>query len=233
MREELPFPCNRDEEFEDIQLEDASGDFLRLLLPLGEICRVGLLEEMEERVLNAGAGAESLWEIIGSFHSGGRAEAGLPLGNLTSQLLVNVSMNAFDQFAKRTLNAKHYIRYADDFVVLHHDWKHLEQLLPRIAAFLEAELKLSLHPLKVRIKTPHSGVDFLGWVHFPDHRVLRTATKKRMLRTLHCNPSHEAMASYLGLLKHGNAWKLQRTVDHHSSLQMTEETCDADRHAVR
>jgi len=54
---------------------------------------------------------------------------GLPLGNLTSQLFVNVYMNEFDQFAKRKLKARYYIRYADDFVLLHHNRAHLEQLL--------------------------------------------------------------------------------------------------------
>ncbi len=43
---------------------------------------------------------------------------GLPLGNLTSQLLVNVYMNEFDQFVKHKLKVKYYIRYADDFVIL-------------------------------------------------------------------------------------------------------------------
>ncbi|MEK7219422.1 MAG: reverse transcriptase/maturase family protein [Patescibacteria group bacterium] len=43
---------------------------------------------------------------------------GLPLGNLTSQLLVNIYMNEFDQFVKRELKVKYYIRYADDFVIL-------------------------------------------------------------------------------------------------------------------
>ncbi len=156
---------------------------------------------------------DTLWllrQIIGSFHSNGKEGKGLPLGNLTSQLLVNVYMNEFDQFVKRTLKTRHYIRYADDFVILHHDREYLEQLLPTIAAFLETELKLSLHPQKISIKTLHSGADFLGWVHFPDHRVLRTATKRRMLRRLHRHATHETVMSYRGLLLHGNTRKLQQ-----------------------
>lgn len=60
-----------------------------------------------------------LWllnEVIESFEA--KPGKGLPLGNLTSQLLVNVYMHEFDQFAKHKLKAKHYIRYADDAVVL-------------------------------------------------------------------------------------------------------------------
>src|ERR1035437_1233000 len=54
---------------------------------------------------------------------------GLPLGNLTSQLLVNIYMNEFDQFVKRKLKVKYYIRYADDFVVLSQDKKYLKKVL--------------------------------------------------------------------------------------------------------
>ena len=61
-----------------------------------------------------------LSEIIYSFYSTGKGK-GLPLGNLTSQLLVNIYMNKFDQFVKHKFKAKYYIRYADDFVFLSED----------------------------------------------------------------------------------------------------------------
>jgi retron-type reverse transcriptase len=86
-----------------------------------------------------------LSEIIGSFHST-REGVGLPLGNLTSQILVNIYMNEFDQFVKHKLKTKYYIRYADDFVFISDDKEWLENLLPRVSAFLAERLKLSLHP---------------------------------------------------------------------------------------
>ena len=121
-------------------------------------------------------------------------------------------MNEFDHFVKHKLKAKYYIRYADDFVLLSHDKTALEELLPRIQKFLLERLKLQLHPEKVFIKTVASGVDFLGWVHFPDHRVLRTATKRRMFKALAGSPKEESVQSYLGLLSHGNAHILQQTI---------------------
>jgi retron-type reverse transcriptase len=145
-----------------------------------------------------------LEQIIGSFHSQDRLGVGLPLGNLTSQLLVNVYMNEFDQFAKRKLKAEYYVRYADDFIFLNEDRGYLEELLPQISGFLGEELKLSLHPDKVSIKTFASGVDFLGWVNFTHHRVLRTKTKQRMFQRLKQSRKAETRASYLGLLSHGN-----------------------------
>ena len=133
---------------------------------------------------------------------------GLPLGNLTSQLFVNIYMNELDQFIKRKLKIKYYIRYADDFVIFHEDRNYLEKLIPQIAEFLETELKLSLHPDKVFVKTLASGVDFLGWTHFPHQRILRTATKWRMFRRLEREFKPAMMASYLGLLSHGNTHKI-------------------------
>ncbi|PIP66849.1 MAG: hypothetical protein CO042_00435 [Parcubacteria group bacterium CG_4_9_14_0_2_um_filter_41_8] len=70
-------------------------------------------------------------------------------------------------------------------------------------------MRLSLHPDKVFIKTFSSGVDFLGWAHFPHHRVLRTATKKRMMRRIKKHSAKETLQSYLGMLRHGNAFELQ------------------------
>lgn len=107
---------------------------------------------------------EILWlleKVIESFNSG-EDGIGLPLGNLTSQLLVNVYMNEFDQYMKHVLKEKYYIRYADDFVILSTDKKHLEELTVSISDFLNEGLRLTLHPKKVFIKTFASGVDFLG-----------------------------------------------------------------------
>jgi hypothetical protein len=153
--------------------------------------------------------------IIKSFHSirkDGRKNIGLPLGNLTSQLLVNIYMNEFDQFVKHTLGVRHYIRYADDFVILSRDKVWLENTLLITGNFLKAYLHLNLHPNKITIKTYSSGIDFLGWVHFSDHRVLRTATKRRMFKKLENNRSLETVMSYIGLLGHGNTYMLKDKV---------------------
>ncbi len=146
--------------------------------------------------------------IISSFHKG------LPLGNLTSQLLVNIYMNEFDQIVKHQLKIKCYVRYADDFVILHYDKNYLEELLPKLADILQEYLKLELHPNKIFIKTLASGVDFLGWVHFPDHRVVRATTKRRMLKKL----NDKNLPSYLGLISHGNTYKLSKSVIELSGL---------------
>ncbi len=157
---------------------------------------------------------DTLWliqRVVGSFSST-KSGKGLPLGNLTSQLLVNVYMNEMDQFAKHKLKARHYIRYADDFVFLSDDREWLELLIPRIELFLRERLKLELHPKKVSIGTLSAGVDFLGWVHFPDHRILRATTKRRMFKSLGTDPSQETIVSYRGMLHHGNTYKVVKSV---------------------
>ena len=148
-----------------------------------------------------------LKQIISSFHSTAEGK-GLPLGNLTSQLLVNIYMNEFDQFVKHKLKVKYYIRYADDFIVMSTDRTWLLKTLNQFHDFLSTKLKLSLHPKKVFIKTFASGVDFLGWVHFTDHRVVRTTTKCRMFKRLEESRADATVQSYIGLLSHGNAHKL-------------------------
>lgn len=158
--------------------------------------------------------ANVLWlceRIVRSFESS--KGKGLPLGNLTSQLFANVYLNELDQFVKHRLRVKYYIRYADDFVLFSSCKNELEEYLLKIKSFLEESLKMSLHKDKVSIQSIGSGVDFLGWVHFPDHRVLRRATRKRIFRRLQTYHTPETLSSYKGLLKHGNAYKIKEQID--------------------
>ena len=149
-----------------------------------------------------------LAKIILSFQT--QIGKGIPLGNLTSQLFANVYLNELDQFVKHGLHIPFYIRYADDFVFLDHSREGLRGLIPNIEKFLHRELRLSLHPSKIFVQTVASGIDFLGWIHFPHHRVLRTSTKKRMYARIREQPSYETLQSYLGLLGHGDAHGLEQ-----------------------
>lgn len=165
-----------------------------------------------------------LWllkNVIGSFFSM-KADIGLPLGNLTSQLLVNTYMNEFDQFVKHKLKIKHYIRYCDDFVILGENKEYLEKLIPKINYFLNEKLKLALHLDKISIRKHHQGIDFLGYISFPHHRILRTKTKRRMFHKIEQKIKelkqgeiseesfYQTIQSYLGILKHCNSYKLQQ-----------------------
>ena len=102
---------------------------------------------------------------------------GMPLGNLTSQFFANIYLNELDQFIKHQLKAKHYIRYVDDFVIVHHSRKTLEEHQGKIQDFLATALALQLHPDKSKIIRIQNGVNFLGYRLFPKHKLLR---KKNM-----------------------------------------------------
>ena len=152
-----------------------------------------------------------LTKVIDSFNF--ETGKGLPLGNLTSQLFANVYLNEFDRFIKHKIKAKFYIRYADDFVIMSDSRDWLENKVPIIKEFLWTNLNLEIHPNKIYIKTIASGVDFLGWVNFPNYRVLRQTTKRRMFRKLEENNyKEESLNSYIGMISHGNAKKIKLNI---------------------
>lgn len=141
-------------------------------------------------------------EIVESFNPG------LPLGNLISQLFANVYLNELDQFIKHELKIKGYVRYADDFVLMHENGELLIDYRWKIERFLQERLLLKIHPKKLILKTYASGIDFLGYVSFPHHRVIRTKTKRRMFRRI----NKKNLSSYSGILKHCRSRNLSKAL---------------------
>lgn len=152
---------------------------------------------------------ELIRRVISSFHTTAPG-VGLPLGNLTSQLLANIYMHEFDMYVKQKLRVQYYIRYADDFAVLSDSRAYLTELLPKFEELLRDKLKLTMHEHKVYIKTYASGVDFLGWVHFPHHRQIRTSTKRKVIKKLRGYHKPQTVTSYRGLLGHGDTYRLRQ-----------------------
>lgn len=105
---------------------------------------------------------------------------GMPIGNLTSQFFANVYLNELDKFVKHKLKAKYYIRYVDDFVILHSSKKQLEIWKRKINEFLRTKLKLELHSEKSRIISLSRGIDFVGFRNFYYFRLLRKRNIKNM-----------------------------------------------------
>jgi len=97
----------------------------------------------------------------------------MPLGNLTSQFFANVYLNELDYFVKHQLRAKYYIRYVDDFVILHETREQLTKWKEEINNFLNNKLRLTLHPDKSFIKYLSAGIDFVGFRNFYHHKFLR------------------------------------------------------------
>lgn len=120
-------------------------------------------------------------------------------------------LDAFDHFIKDELRVKHYLRYTDDAVILVNDPVELRWLLPFIELWLWNERRLQLHPNKVSIRKFTQGIDFLGYVTLPHHRILRTKTKRRMLNRVNA----VNMPSYLGLLEHCDGYGLMHVIVRH------------------
>lgn len=106
---------------------------------------------------------------------------GIPIGNLTSQLFSNIYLNELDQHIKHELRVRRYVRYMDDFALLHDDRDYLRVMKDKISEFLTTRLALTAHPHKVRIDATARGVTFLGFRIFPHHRLLRGSTVRRFV----------------------------------------------------
>lgn len=134
---------------------------------------------------------DTLWlldEIIASaVDPDDPAPAGLPIGNLTSQLMANIYLHELDMFVKQELREPYYIRYMDDFVVVGNDKQRLHRAREAIEAFLWDHLRLQTNS-KTQVfpigRRGGRGLDFLGYRIWPTHRLLRKRSIKRMRRKM-------------------------------------------------
>lgn len=135
-------------------------------------------------------------------------EQGLPLGNYLSQWLSNFFLNDFDHWLKEKKRVKYYFRYCDDLVILHKDKRYLHALRKEIQEYLkEIGLELSnyqVFPVKSR------GINFLGYVSFHTHILLRPSIKKRLKKMLRKRRNKKSIASYHGWLLHADCINLRR-----------------------
>jgi retron-type reverse transcriptase len=146
--------------------------------------------------------------VIDSFSSELGFGKGIPLGNLTSQIFSNIYLNILDHFVKHTLKIKHYLRYADDFLILTKNDKQYDNFIATINEFLRNNLKLELHPKKIDKRKLSWGIDFCGYIVLPHHILPRTKTKRRILSKVRSNSDNQAVQSYLGYFSHANAYKI-------------------------
>ena len=138
-----------------------------------------------------------------------RKGKGLPIGNETSQLLAIYYLNELDHYIKEQLHIKYYVRYMDDFILIHHDKEYLKKCLNLINKKL-SYLKLSLNK-KTQIYNLKSGVNFLGYKFILKNKklviLLNNQTRKKIKRKLrkarknNINFYKKSLASYNGYFK--------------------------------
>jgi len=167
-----------------------------------------------------------LWliKIILSNYSAAEKNVGMPLGNLTSQFFANVFLNELDNFVKNTLQVKYYIRYVDDFVILHHSLELLRQYMKKIDTYLTENLELELHPNKTKIISSHKGIEFLGMKIFPHHKLLKGKNLRKFYRKLdvfyadydlesvNYDLIYDSLEGWSAYAKNANTYKLKKRI---------------------
>lgn len=128
---------------------------------------------------------------------------GLPLGNVTSQVLANLALDPIDHFIKRELKIRHYVRYMDDLVLLSNSKGELQNAKLRISEQVE---NLNLHINRKTIISPiKSGVDFVGYRTWYNRRVIRKRNLYKIRRKLKQDANLNRIASYLSHAMHTNS----------------------------
>jgi RNA-directed DNA polymerase len=129
---------------------------------------------------------------------------GLPIGNLSSQFFANVYLDVLDQFVKHRLRARHYVRYVDDFILLHESPQQLNAWRAEIEAFVAERLRVHVNPAKTVLQPIDRGIDFVGHVLKPWRRTCRPRTLNHALHRLEEMPAEDVYAaanSYLGMVR--------------------------------
>lgn len=169
-----------------------------------------------------------LSHFIDSYWEEGTEGIGLPLGNQTSQWFALYYLSGFDHYVKEKLGVKGYIRYMDDFLLIHKDKSYLFEILDEINRYLNKELGLKLNP-KTSVVKATTPIEFLGWRFFICEkgeilRKLKAQSKMRYRRKMRIRRIQffneeisfvslaQVVASYDGHLGHGNTYLLRKKV---------------------
>jgi retron-type reverse transcriptase len=151
-----------------------------------------------------------LWLLDGIIDSAD----GLPIGNYLSQYFSNFYLTYFDHWLKEQKRVKYYFRYADDMVILSDNKPYLHQLLSEISNYLQGNLKLEVKDNYQVFPVKDRGIDFVGYVFFHTHVLLRKSIKQSFARMVARNNKPQSVASYKGWAKHCNTRNLLKKLLH-------------------
>lgn len=137
---------------------------------------------------------------------------GLPIGNYLSQYFANFYLTYFDHWLKETKGVKYYFRYADDLVILSDNKPELHKLLAEIKQYLTEKLNLQVKDNYQIFPVAARGIDFVGYVHYHTHTLLRKSIKQDFARMIANNDNIKSRASYYGWAKHCNSKNLLKKI---------------------
>lgn len=112
-------------------------------------------------------------------------DLGLPIGNQTSQWFALFYLDGLDKFIKRKLKCKLYVRYMDDFVILHSSKAFLRRAVQFIQMYLQQNLNISLNR-KTELQRVCFAVPFLGHSFrlLASGKLEQTALRKNLSRAI-------------------------------------------------
>ncbi len=159
----------------------------------------------------------------------------MPLGNLTSQFFANVYLNELDQFVKHQLKVKYYIRYVDDFVILHSDKNKLMKYHKEINEFLKDKLAIRLHPHKSKMSYLGDRLTFLGFRIFYYHKLLKKPNLRKMKsrfkalkeqydqNKIDYDYVYDILEGWVAYAKNANVYKLRRKLAEEIKMSFPNE----------
>ena len=160
---------------------------------------------VKKRINDTWASIESK-RIIDSFDNGPDPDVGMGLGSQCTQIIQLAVLDEFDHYVKEVLRMKHYVRYNDDFILIHEDKEYLSYCLSEINKWMSAR-GLKLNPKKTQIIKLSQGIKFLGF------RFRLTETGKVVMTLLPEKISHQRR-------------KLKRMADRVARGEMTKVDVD-------
>lgn len=143
----------------------------------------GILKSIVRRKIKDADLLAVLDEIIDSVDANedGKPGCGIPIGNYLSQYFANLYLAYFDHWIVEEKGEKMYFRYADDIVVFSDSKEHLHALMHDIRAYLKT-LRLTVKHNYQVFPVDARGVDFVGYVFYHTHTLLRKSIKVRFCR---------------------------------------------------
>jgi RNA-directed DNA polymerase len=137
---------------------------------------------------------------------------GVPIGNYLSQYFANFYLTYFDHWLKEVKKVRYYFRYADDLVILAPNKGQLHQLLNDIRTYLYENLRLQVKGNYQVFPVAARGIDFVGYVIYHTHTLLRKRIKQRFARMIARKPRLQSIVSYYGWAKHCDSKNLLKTL---------------------
>lgn len=165
---------------------------------------------------------------------------GLPIGNLTSQFWANVYLNPMDHFIKRALGCKAYVRYVDDLLLFSDQKTVLHEWRKEVFEY-GAKVRLRYHESQAQVFPVSTGIPFLGWRVYPDHRRLRrrngVAFQRRFSRLrekysqgrIGWTDMTESIQGWIAHVSHGDTWGLRRALVSSHTLRKKEELSERNK----